>query len=462
MSVTSQPNISDYSRAARAVNGLGVLNQRVGDIPAAEASYIRGKAFASNADDRRTSGDIEMNLGIISAIRGDSKTALRHYNSALADYEAIGHQHRIARLLNNLGMLYIDLQDFGRASETLDRSLHICRLTGDIHTEGIVLTNQTELLLALNNLDGARAACDDAFEIASRLGNGELKAEVLKSYGVIYRDTGKLHLAESHLMQAVKLAEDIDQALIQADANRELALVLRQQDRNRDALAALYRAHGLFSTLQAHHEQEEIDKRFAQIEEDFLALVSRWGESIEAKDRYTRGHCQRVAEYACLIAERTSLPERDLVWFRMGAFLHDVGKTEIPEHILNKPGALTDAERVAIEQHTVVGDEMLSTIEFPWDIRPMVRSHHERWDGRGYPDNLCGEDIPLTARILRIADVFDALTTTRSYRQPLTAEQAFQTMKLDTGAFDPDLFNFFEELLPRFAKVIPIGTVESS
>ena len=140
-----------------------------------------------------------------------------------------------------------------------------------------------------------------------------------------------------------------------------------------------------------------------------------------------------------------------MVWFRMGAFLHDVGKTEVPEEILNKPGRLTDEERALMEQHTVIGDEMLAPVEFPWDIRPMVRSHHERWDGRGYPDRLAAEDIPRAARILRIADVFDALTTARSYRRPLSPDEALEIMVQDEGSFDPELFDLFLELYPELA-----------
>ena len=229
--------------------------------------------------------------------------------------------------------------------------------------------------------------------------------------------------------------------------------MLRAQERNRESLEALNRAHSLFNSLQAKHEQADINKRIGQLEGDFLSLVRMWGESIEAKDRYTRGHCQRVANYACRIAERIGIPEREMVWFRMGAFLHDVGKTEVPEEILNKPGRLSDEEREIIERHTVIGDEMLSSIEFPWDIRAMVRSHHERWDGRGYPDGLRAEEIPTTARILRFADIFDALTTTRSYREPLSPEQAFQIMVEDHGSFDPDLFEVFRELFPEFSRM---------
>jgi putative nucleotidyltransferase with HDIG domain len=144
-----------------------------------------------------------------------------------------------------------------------------------------------------------------------------------------------------------------------------------------------------------------------------------------------------------------------MIWFRMGAFLHDVGKMSVPEVILKKAGVLSAEERRVIESHTVLGEALLSNIPFPWDIRPMIRSHHERWDGNGYPDGLIAEEIPITARILRCADVFDALTTQRSYRCPLSAEEAFAIMKADIGAFDPNLLVVFESLLPSFSEMVP-------
>ncbi len=172
--------------------------------------------------------------------------------------------------------------------------------------------------------------------------------------------------------------------------------------------------------------------------------MRRWGDSIEQKDLYTRGHCQRVADYSCLLARVAGFDESALVWFRMGAFLHDVGKTATPAEILNKRGPLTPVERATMEQHTVVGEALLSSVEFPWDIRPMIRSHHERWDGQGYPDRLRGEEIPLAARILCIADVYDALTTHRPYRRAFSANVALQIMREDVGAFDGTLLSLFE------------------
>lgn len=102
-----------------------------------------------------------------------------------------------------------------------------------------------------------------------------------------------------------------------------------------------------------------------------------------------------------------------------------------------------------MERHTIVGDAMISEIEFPWPIRPLVRSHHERWDGKGYPDGLIGDEIPYPARLLHIADVFDALTSTRSYRQPLSAIEAYELMVQDEGSYDPELLALFGQILPK-------------
>ena len=152
------------------------------------------------------------------------------------------------------------------------------------------------------------------------------------------------------------------------------------------------------------------------LEQRFYDIVSAWARSIESKDPYTLGHCERVADYACAILRALDPDQSTLFWFRIGALLHDVGKINVPTEVLNKPGKLTPEERALMESHPVAGVELLKDVEFPWDVLPMVRSHHERWDGRGYPDRLTGEDIPLNARVLALADVFDALTTDRPYR----------------------------------------------
>jgi putative nucleotidyltransferase with HDIG domain len=438
----------DARGEARALNGLALLAQVAGRLSEAESGFRAALALAPAAGDESLAGSVLQNLGIVANIRGDHRGAAEWYRQGLERLERAGDRRSAASALNNLGMLHVDLRELDRAEEYFLRAYDIARELGDVLMQAIVASNRVELYLAQQLPGRARESCDEAFEIFSRLEHRQGLAESFKFYGIIYRETDKLHLAEMHLTRAVEIVRGQD-SLLEAEAQRELSLVLRAQSRNREALEALNAAHTLFTELQAQNDQDDIARRISQLETDFLSLVRFWGESIEAKDRYTSGHCERVAEYACRLAGEVGIGEREMVWFRMGAFLHDLGKTEVAEEILNKPGRLTDEERAEMERHPVIGDEMLAPVEFPWDIRPMVRSHHERWDGRGYPDAMSGDAIPLSARILRIADVFDALTTARSYRRRLTPDEALAMMEEDEGSFDPELFALFKRVFPE-------------
>jgi putative nucleotidyltransferase with HDIG domain len=138
------------------------------------------------------------------------------------------------------------------------------------------------------------------------------------------------------------------------------------------------------------------------------------------------------------------MDEPTLFWFRIGALLHDVGKIAVPSDVLNKNGPLTPEERAIMERHPDAGVELLRDVELPWDVLPMVRSHHERWDGKGYPQRLAGEAIPYVGRILCVADVYDALTTDRPYRKAFSHEEAIVMMRADSGrAFDPAILDAF-------------------
>jgi putative nucleotidyltransferase with HDIG domain len=208
-------------------------------------------------------------------------------------------------------------------------------------------------------------------------------------------------------------------------------------------LASLNEAMGIYSRFKAQHRVVQIEKRNEALEARFLEMARRWGDSIESKDRYTQGHCERVAFFSCILATRLGMDARALFWHRIGALLHDIGKIIIPTEVLNKPDRLSPDEWELIKRHPQAGLDLVADIDFPGDVRAIIRSHHERWDGKGYPDGLAGEEIPLAARILCVADVYDALTTTRSYRPGMGHRRAAEIMRGSPGQFDPELLEQF-------------------
>ena len=145
--------------------------------------------------------------------------------------------------------------------------------------------------------------------------------------------------------------------------------------------------------------------------------------SIEAKDPYTEGHCDRLSKYSVALGEKLGLPQDLRVALRRGGLVHDIGKLSVPEHILLKPGPLTPEERKIMEQHTITGERICAPLRSFRHVLPIIRHHHEKQDGSGYPDGLKGAQVPLTARILQVTDIYDALTTDRPYRRLFPREE---------------------------------------
>ena len=442
--------LGDEAAVGHAVNVQASVYYKMGRLDEAERLYMKARESARRAGEAKLAAMTSQNLGVLANIRGELEQALWHYEASLADYRALGLTKYICITLNNLGLLYTRMERWETAERAYEEAIPLSQEIGDVGVRVLLEVNLAALWLARKDYANARAACDRALAIAEETQHTEALGEVQKCFGVIFRETGDFGGAEEAFRIAVDRADERQDLLLSAEIAREMAELYRLQGRNRDTLQSLNRAHRLFTQLHARPDLADIDRQMTRLESDFLDVVRRWGESIESKDHYTQGHCERVADLACALAAEAGLDQKSLFWFRIGALLHDVGKLMIPPEILNKPGRLTVEEWAMIKKHPVWGVEMLADIDFPWDVRPIVESHHERWDGAGYPHGLKAEEIPLTARILCIADVYDALTSERSYKKAVSHEQALDMMRSDVGGqFDPQLFPLFEANMRR-------------
>src|ERR1700737_3362804 len=195
------------------------------------------------------------------------------------------------------------------------------------------------------------------------------------------------------------------------------------------------------SLLKLKQRTDELERA-----ESVLFTLAR---SIEGKDPYTHGHCERLSEYSARLGEHLELSEDQLIALRRAGVVHDIGKIAVPDAILLKPGALTPDEWKLIKEHPVVGERICAPLKSFRFVLPIIRHHHEKFDGSGYPDGLRGEAIPVTARVLQIVDVYDALTTDRPYKRAFSITDALQTMKEEVakGWWDSHIFDQFERLV---------------
>jgi putative nucleotidyltransferase with HDIG domain len=427
--------------AAEALNALALLEFEGGALEQAREKFYQALALGgANAELR---GRIEQNLGIVANVQGNLAEALTHYQQSLLAFESIDDSRGCAIAYHNLGMVSSDRELWDDADRYFTRSLQMAEAIGDVHLQGLGLLNHADVHLARQRYEQARQNAETALAIFDRLGARLDKTDAYRVIGRVYRETGRYALAEARLRSAVELAVSTGSILSEAEASRELAILYQNMGRNQEALRLLNAAHRLFGRLDARVDLVDVSTKVVRLEETYFAVVRNWGQSIESSDSYTFGHCERVASYALALARELGLDDEQQTTIRIGAYLHDLGKVRVPHEILNKPGALTAEEFRVIQMHPVWGIEMLATVEFPWDIKPIIRWHHERYDGTGYPDRLKGDEIPVSAQIICIVDVYDALTTTRSYRPALSHAAAMLKIQESRGWWRPEVYHAF-------------------
>lgn len=195
------------------------------------------------------------------------------------------------------------------------------------------------------------------------------------------------------------------------------------------------------SLIQLKQRTDELERA-----ESVLYTLAR---SIEGKDPYTHGHCERLSEYSAALAQHIGLPEDEVIALRRAGVVHDIGKIAVPDSIILKPTSLSTDEWKLIREHPVIGERICAPLKSFRMVLPIIRHHHEKLNGSGYPDGLKGDQIPMTARVLQIVDVYDALTTVRPYKPAFSITDTLQTMKLEVlkGWWDPQIFEEFEKFI---------------
>src|SRR5436190_7265507 len=408
--------------AAEALNTLGGLHLSAGAPEDARRAFL--EALELGGSSRELRARVEQNLGILANIQGELHEAIARYERSLDAYRDCRDEHGCALAYHNLGMVSADRGRLSAADCYFRESRALAERVGDVYLRGLCLVNHAEVDVMRQRFEDARQRAEEALALFDQLGARSAKADAYRVIGIVYRETGRTVLAESRLRSAIELAVAAGAALGEAEASRELAVLYQAMGRNQDALRLLNTASRLFQRVDARVDQVHVGGKTAELKGVYLDVVRAWGSSIESSDSYTFCHCERVARNAVAMARALGLDDQDETTVLLGAYIHDVGQLRIPHELLRKPGPLTLEERAVVQMHPIWGIELLANIEFPWDLKPVIRWHHERYDGTGYPDGLKGDEIPLAAQIVGILDVYDALTTARAYQPARTADQA--------------------------------------
>jgi len=222
------------------------------------------------------------------------------------------------------------------------------------------------------------------------------------------------------------------------------------------AILVLPVVYWIYKSYRTYLDRLEAEKKHTEAIADLhLRTIEALSLAIEAKDHNTHDHLKRVQIYAMQIGKDLGLDESQLNAVRAAAMLHDIGKLAVPEHILSKPGKLTPEEFEKLKIHPIVGAEILDRVQFPYPVVPIVRSHHEKWNGSGYPDGLSGENIPIGARILSVVDCFDALTSERPYRRAMSPDEAMGVLRSESGlSYDPRVVKYIEKHYKDLEEVV--------
>ena len=433
----------------RALRNLGVVYLELGEFEEAEINYNDAIDLAAEIGERILYSDLINNLGAIKNMKGDWRQALKLYRRSLEIYRTENQKRKQAYTENNLAITLSEQGFNDEAFEYFQKAYSTASAIQDASLKLIVDINLADLYLKRGEIKEARQHCDMAeqYLIEAELYNGQL-VETKKIAGKIAYSENRYDLASVFYDDAIEISREIGVQYLEAEVLLERGLLNYAIDSHEDALNDLESSYHIFRSLKAEGKREHTEELINSIEKLYLKIFDEMAAEVDRKDRYTKGHSDRVAAFSLLLSKELGLATGMLKTIVAAALLHDVGKVKIDDTILKTKGRLDHDEFAEIKKHPELGVEFLRGKEFPWDIKPLILHHHEKLDGTGYPLGLKGEDIPLGARIICIADVFDALTSDRVYRKAFDTEKALQIMEDDSNMmFDPVILNCFMRMI---------------
>lgn len=436
---------SSLSGEAKVLTSMGALYFEEGEMEQSLSCYKKAYKTAVKLNENKLKATLLSNMGIVFSVSGDIRKATLCYKKSLTQHKKIGNLLGVSQVYHNLGMAMRALERYQMAIGYFKRSITLSRKLGEKNLQAISLLSLSDVLIHMNEKKGISQYINQALKYLKEQGDNLGIAEAWKLKGILAMKKRHWKEAEGLLLKSAMVFKKYRNPLGEAETYRELGVLYSYLGRKEKTWEWLEQSFEIFRQLKASLDLEGVKESLQRLERVYLEVLRNMGKEVERKDPYTYGHSERVAAFSLLIAQQIGYPREKWKGLVAAAYLHDLGKVMIPDKILKKPGKLTDAEYTIIKEHPVIALDLLKQVEFPWEVKPLIRHHHERWDGKGYPDGIKQDEIPLGARIISVADTFDAITSARPYRGAMPLEKALSIIENagEVGQLDPKISKEF-------------------
>lgn len=438
----------DMTAMAAAVNGLGNLHVLEGRYGQAKQYFDKAIALARRTKDTGLVGSVLKDFGNLNALLGRYERRVGGSGARISSVERDKQWRREASLYHELAGKFRIKNKLDEAIAFYSRCARMSRRACDWY---LLFKSTLALSTVLTKKDRcfqARKFNRRALVVAKKYGTSENLAEALHVYAMIERIRGEWTRSEKALKKAESYCNALYSSITLAEVHMERGLLAEATGKWRTAIVSMSRAQRMMEELSGKRSDDFLDQKLGEVESNLFRIARTIGQIVEMRAMMTPGHSERVARLSLELAREVGLASFQGKGVFVAGFLHDLGKVRVRRDVLTGKGKLTEEKLELLRKHPVWSCDLLDEAEFTWPVRESILSHHERYDGTGYPRGLQGDEIPIEARILAIADVYDILTAPRHEWRASTGSEVLAIMEEDMrGKFDPDLFKTFKEMI---------------